>query len=364
MKKIAVVAIHPLYDNRVAKHIETLVKNGYAVEYINVSDSDGFPIDGVKITQLRLPFTTHNPLHFLKTWNFIRKSLKKSKPDIVHCHDLYLLPAIAAYKGSKNVFDRHERYEIINSLLAKLFTKYEAMCIKKLHGAVYTVEAEDEHLKKIGYKNMACVPNYQKANSFAEIEATEVPEGFKKLLYIGSLSNYDRNMDLLFDLFERAMSLRKDLLCVVGGKTADPAINEKIAHLEKAYPEQFSYLGYCSHNLVVAETKSADISILPFRDMPNTRNSSPNKVYECLLGGTIFVGVGEFALGKELVDTNSGKVFPFDTDCDTLLESVCALLDNEDELSIMKANALEVGAKYTWESIEQRYIEIYNSILE
>ena len=40
MDKIVVISVHPLFDNRIAKHLRTLLKYHYDVTYLNSSDSE------------------------------------------------------------------------------------------------------------------------------------------------------------------------------------------------------------------------------------------------------------------------------------------------------------------------------------
>lgn len=357
--KVAVVSIHPLNDNRITRHLTTLVNaKQYDVDYINVSNSTGFPVDGVKLIHEDIQFSTHNIISVIKTWKFIRNRLLEKKYDVVHCHDLYLLPPVVITKAKYIVFDRHERFEIINSFLAKLFCMYEKKNISKIDAAVYTVENEKDFLLNIGYKNIAYIPNYQSKKSFCLAESME--EDKIKLLYIGSLSNYDRNIDLLLKIYEFALEHSPSVYCVLGGKTEDQSINEKISYLSTLYPDRFNYIGYCSHERVIRETVNADISFLLFRDFPNTRNSSPNKLYECLLGGCAFVGLGQFIIGKEIAEVNAGLIFDFSASEDTVVNAVIRLIDNKDEILRMKKSAKIIGQQYTWESIEERYIELYN----
>ncbi|MEG1935189.1 MAG: hypothetical protein RR141_04285, partial [Rikenellaceae bacterium] len=275
-------------------------------------------------------------------------------------------PAVISISKKKVLFDRHERFEIIESLLARLFIAFEKIFIRGLSACAYTVEAEKEYLKKIGYKHLAYVPNFQSEKTFAKAQSDLRRTGNEQrhLVYIGSLSNYDRNITLLLDVFEQAMDARNDIRCTLGGKASDATIIQRIEALQRKHPERFEFLGYCTHDIVVQKSIESDIGFLFFRDFPNTRYSSPNKLYEYLLSGTIFVGVGKFILENEIVENGAGFIFDFDTECNELLKTIFSLCDDIERLNQMKQNAIKLGGNYTWEHVENRYIELYQAMLQ
>lgn len=359
--KVAVVSIHPLNDNRIARHIKTLLSNNIEVEYVNVSKGTKFPFDNVKVHNLELTFNTHNMWSIIKTWKYVKETLKSLSFDVIHVHDLYLLPAVTGIKKPV-IFDRHERFEIIDSVLAKMFSKYERIKIKKLDACVYTVDGEEKYLTQIGYRNTALIPNYQSQKAFEQLEE-ETDRSIRTLLYIGSLSNYDRNIELMLDVFEKVLECEQNTRCILGGKICNDVIEKEIDMLQKKYPDRFIFLGFCKHEDVIAHTLKADFGFLFFRDFPNTRYSSPNKLYEYLLGKTIFIGVGQFILEKEIVEEQAGFIYPYDTKAEVIARCIVDLLHDPEKMEWMKSNAFSIGKRYTWESVEGRYVELYKKVL-
>lgn len=359
--KVAVVSIHPLNDNRIARHIKTLLSNEIEVEYVNVSKGTKFPLDYVKVHSLEMTFNTHDPISILKTWKYIKSALKKLSFDIIHVHDLYLLPAVTGI-GKPVVFDRHERFEIIDSVLAKMFSLYERNKIKKLDACVYTVDGEEKYLTQIGYKNMALIPNYQSQKAFEKLEENG-NRNIRTLLYIGSLSNYDRNIELTMEVFKNVLEREQNTKCILGGEICDEVIEMKVKELQERFPDRFSFLGFCKHEDVIALTLKADFGFLFFRDFPNTRYSSPNKLYEYMLGKTIFIGVGQFILEKEIVEEQAGYIYRYEVDAEVIASGIADLIHDPEKLERMKENAYTIGKRYTWESVEGRYAELYKKVL-
>ena len=359
--KVTVVSLHPLNDNRIYHFIRSLIRCNVKINYINVSKTK-YSLDvQFPITQLDYNLNTHNPFSFFKTWRFVRREVKKSEGDIIHVHDLYLLPAVLGIKGKKVVFDRHERFEIIPSFLAKFFSWYERINISRITGCVYTVENEEEYLKNIGYKHLACIPNYQSVEDFDKFSVYAVPSETINVVYIGSLSNVDRNIDLILEVYDRLLSEHSNVKCILGGKTSDAFVSDSIRVLTEKY-KNFDYIGVCSHDDVIKYTMGSDVGLLFFRETPNTKCSSSNKLYEYLLGGTFFVGVGEFCLQDEILSKEAGIVFPYETNAATICCELNKIISNKADLQKKKKAAKEIGEMYIWENVCDRYMTMYNEI--
>ncbi|EOT2902266.1 glycosyltransferase [Clostridium perfringens] len=366
--KILLLSIHPLIDNRINKHIGTLLKNGYCIEYINVSEDNISNLGlerKIKLENINKNFDLHKPFSIMKIYKDIKKYIKNSDAKIVHIHDIFLLPLVPYIRrsGKKVVFDKHESFEKINAVSAKVITFYERIIAKKIDGIVYTADQQLNFIKKNKYKRYIQVPNYQEISKYSSIKISKKNKENFTVVYIGSLSTKDRDILLLLNVFENLIYKNKSINCILGGKIFHDEVKSKVIDLSNKYKENFKYLGVIPYDEVVKINKKADIGLLFFKDDPNTYNSSSNKLYEYLLSGTIFIGVGKFILGDEIKESNAGNIFDFDTREEKISEYILNIIRNENKLNEMKKNAYNLGVNYTWESIEKRYINLYEEIL-
>lgn len=77
--KILLLSIHPLIDNRINKHIGTLLKNGYCIEYINVSEDNISNLGlerKIKLENINKNFDLHKPFSIMKIYKDLNCNIK------------------------------------------------------------------------------------------------------------------------------------------------------------------------------------------------------------------------------------------------------------------------------------------------
>lgn len=366
--KVQIFSIHPLIDNRINKHINTLLKNDYEVEYVNVSDMNKcnfIHLSNVKLTLYKKWFNNRSIINMISIYTFMLKELFRSDSNIVHIHDTYLLPLLLVAKimGKKTVYDKHEIIEKSKGIYSILFTLFEKIFGRFIDAIVYVTQQQEPFIDRANYKYSVHIPNYQSIKDYNIKEFTPTYGEYTTLVYIGSLSEKDRRTLLMLDVFEKCMKGSKNIKCVLGGKIAQIEIEERKEFLEKNYPTQFKYLGYISYEKVIEETKKADVGLLFFKDDPITHYSSCNKLYEYLMCGLVFVGVGKFILEEEIKRLGAGRIFDFETSSDEISNYVLDLIINKEELLKIRCVSYELGMNYSWESIENRYLELYDVLM-
>ena len=363
--KIQVFSIHPLFDNRINRHLTTLLKNNHQVEYINVSKSNKREFElGTKVIlhHINEPFVKSNFKGVIKAWFILHKYLMKGNADIVHIHDALLIPLLyyAKKMNINTVYDKHESYETMGGINARIGTIFEKIFIKYIDSVVYVNEQQRKYIDNMGYKLTRMIPNYQSTETY-NIEKKQTDDDKRiQIIYIGSLKETDRNILLMLDIMDEVMDNCPNIKFIVGGSTDNKQISNKILYLSHKF-NGFEYKGVMKYSDVIDTTVNSDIGLLFAKDCPNNQASSPNKIYEYMVSGVALVGMGNFMHANE-INEYAGKIFSFNTERNEISSYIISLIKDIEQLNRFKENANIMGKKYTWESVEGRYQEIYETI--
>lgn len=363
--KIKVFSTHDLFDNRIKRHLTTLINNHYHVEYVNSSISDVKEFEcgaSIKLHYINEPFIKSNLRGVIKALCLMCMNIFKNNADVVHVHDPLLIPLLlfAKLRRMKTVYDKHESYEVIPDLNSRVSTVFEKIFIHCIDGVIYVNEQQRSYLDKLGYRHKRMIPNYQSAATY-NIDKSRTVDDYIYVTYIGSLQEEDRNINLMLDVMHAVMKKCANVKFILGGSTTDETVNRKIVNLSKLF-DRFMYKGFVKYSEVVSITVNSDIGIYFAKDLPNNKLSSPNKIYEYMIAGVALVGMGTFTHADE-IDGYAGKIFNFNAVQEDIVSYIATLANDTKCLVRLKENAKVIGNKYTWESVDGRYKEMYEVLM-
>lgn len=362
--KIQVFSIHPLVDNRINRHIKTLLKSKYTVEYVNASRSkeQDFELKSqLVLHHIDEPFIKTNLKGVISAWHSMRIYLKKGNADIIHIHDPLLIPLFYYAKklNKGTVYDKHESYEKIKGINARIGALFERIFIRYIDGIVYVNEQQRLYLDNITKKNKLMIPNYQSLEAYS-VQKNRSDDNILQIIYIGCLAETTRNIMLMLDVMNEVLERCHNVKFIVGGANNDEIIKNKMQYLSNKF-SNFEYKGAMKYSDVIETTVNSDIGLFFAKDIPNNQHSSPNKIYEYMIAGIPLVGMGNFMHADE-IDGYAGKVFNFNVNRDEIVAYLISLIQNPNKIKYFKENAHNFGNKYTWESVEERYKEMYDVI--
>lgn len=361
--KILVISSHPLQDNRISKMLKTIQKADNEVIYVNISLEQSVSagwFEGISIITVKADFSKKYLFKDAYILLKILKLIKKEKPNVVHVHDPYFIPVFKTAKkhGAITVFDKHEAYEVIEGFAGKSGAWCEKIYSKYIDGIVYVSQMQEKYLEKFNYKSMKCIPNYQSEEAFSK--AMNVSHKGIRLFYAGDLSDVTRNSSLMLELVNRVLQEFPDVYCTIAGKTRDKQIENKINEMQKNL-SNFHYEEYLLYDKVIFETRKADIGLYLTKYDKNNIGSSPNKINEYLMAGIAVFAQGRFS-DWNLIDGQAGKVFDYDANIEEMYYELSSMIKNSNTIDAMKKRSKELGKSRTWESIENRYLELYSEL--
>jgi len=366
-RRVSVLSVHPLVDTRIRNQLITLIDHRYVVTYINWSnigclDSADRGSTVKLIRKEKSPIIGLNFLTYLEMLLWFVVRTVQSKPDIVHIHDIILLPIILPvkiFRKCKFVFDVHERFlkdktsrRYYYRFLLEFFSPF-------LDGYVAVSESTSLKVKKPN----EIIANYQRR---ADYSLENSPRKHINVIYFGSLSQSDRDIDLLLHLANALLSEFKYVRFELGGILHGNDVSnyvEKINGLCKRYPHGFIWHGVMSRADVIKKTCTADIGLLflkPF--VENFVGGSPHKIFEYLTAGAAIFATEGFARSSEITQSGAGMLFAAGTSPDVVERRMFEVIKDPEKLYRMKEASKRLGYQYSWESVEDRYLRLYSHI--
>jgi len=381
---------HQFDDNRISKHIRSISGSCevFRVNYNFYRDREhqiGSPGKDVviNITPTSGPYL--NGLLFTLKVIFGRKgreledvllenSIDLADDVIFHVHDPYLL-GLAKKMGkrfprSRIVYDRHEYYETWkNRLGISVPGLLERMYGKEVDEIVFVSRAVSTLPKVFAGKKVTVIPNYPESKRFDRDSALRKIEvsvsGDVVAVYFGVLNlGFDRDIDLMFKIMRYVMQARQDVRFEVAGRVYDTGVKDIIGSMTKEFGERMKYLGEIPFSDVVTRTTRAHLGFFLLRpESPmwsEERPTSPNKVYEFLLSGTVPV-VRANLDDKETIE-GCALSFGKDAGSEEISGAILELIEDRQNLRTLMERCLDVSTDFSWENVSGRYLECYERL--
>jgi len=131
--------------------------------------------------------------------------------------------------------------------------------------------------------------------------------------------------------------------------------------LSQKYPGRFHYLGYTSRSDVTLITQNAHIGFFLLRpDAPYWVKCSSNKIFEYLSCGVIPIIRADCCYSDDLASCS--LLYDKTTSEDDIIKGVRELVDKPGLVKDMMAKAFSLHTKFSFESVQQRYLQLYHSL--
>lgn len=374
-------------DIRVEREIKTLSENGFEVGIIcNQFVKKLDPIFSFcSIFRLKAIFNStrlNKILNFPFFLNprFIAKTIKvylNFKPDIIHAHDLPMVPLALLLKWFYKVpviFDMHESYPdalvafkkkgFINYLFKnpKLAKVLENYCLKIVDEIIVVIEDHKERLIRRGIQGekISVVSNTVDIEIFKQLSPD--PNIQKKyngktiLLYTGGVSP-DRGLEVPVKSLLILKEHIPDILLLIIGDGGYIKTLKNIARQESV--EEFvQFINWPGHNQLGTYLDIANICIIPQPSNDYINSGIPNKFFEYMSQGKPVLAASQ-PMERIITETSCGEVFQSENHDDfakkIIKMSQSDVLYGENGLNAVKD-------KYNWEIDASHLVDLYKSI--
>ncbi len=379
-KDVINVHIYPspiITEARIFKETKTLIAFGLVqkIHVLGISKPDlkntQKLTDSITINRIDTYFKNTDINKVKRYLSFIEFFIKlifkapKYKPSIVNCHSIHVLPAGAILKiitGCKLVYDAHELETEVTGAkgILKFFAKYlERVCVFFVDEIIVVNESISDFYKKIyPKKNVTAIyllPEKDKEKKVTNNilrDKFSIPSDHIIFIFQGYLTVAKGALEVL-NTFKK-LSSNQHIIFLGNGP-----LTEEIILSSEQYPN-IHYHPMVSSEELLDYTQCADVGIAIVQ---NTSLSyyyiSPNKLFEYLIAGISIIASDLPEMRKVINETNSGWLIePTSGNLFNLIQSI-----RKEDIDLKKSNITTIDKKYSWESEKQKYIPIYNRLL-
>jgi glycosyltransferase involved in cell wall biosynthesis len=370
MRKICHISTaHPPTDDRIFyKECISLEKNGFVVYFIVPSQAEE-SVRNIKIVPLPI-FKNRFKRIILGTYKTYQLA-KKIDAAIYHFHDPELIPLGLKLKlsGKKVIYDVHELvyYQLENKkwlgkmvkIIQWIYLQFEKRAVKKLDGIIL---AEDGYMDyflsrySIYKTKFQLIRNYSILSLIDLTVPANLNEDRQKLIYMGGLSQIRGIKEII-----QALELMKNPpVFLLFGRWEDPGYQSECINL--AGWKFVNYLGFRKLEEIYPYLKVSDLTIAMLYPIKNYLTSLPVKAFEYMAMEKPMI-LSDFPYWKEIFGKCAVFANPYNpTD---IAEKIQTLLNDKSLRKELGENGRRaVVEKYSWESEEQRLLDLYNRVLE
>ncbi|MCG3216510.1 MAG: glycosyltransferase family 4 protein [Candidatus Heimdallarchaeota archaeon] len=368
-------------DVRVEKEARYLVNEGHKVTIIATNPSGDLPEeeerDGYLIT--RIPIRRKLFFKYFEFWKKARRIVGKKKYDIIHLHDLNILPLASKLADNCKIliYDSHENFpeqmsETFGFSALWIYTLLEKYYIKKVHGIITAAATVTDTLKRKYNQESIWVSNYPSKIDVDKAHQKEIIQEFIKsdkfrVVHFGVMySNlgYTQTVEAVNILKTMIDSSKIEFLIIGSGPALEP-MKEMIEN--KNLNEYFRVTGWMDYLDALSILRTCDLGLILLQPGKNNFLRMPNRLYDYCSSGVPFLGSDFEGLKLATKEAENIGLLIDATSPEEIANSIFTLYSNETDLKGMKSAAKQSYIeKFNWEAettkIVQKYLESFQKV--
>jgi glycosyltransferase involved in cell wall biosynthesis len=373
--RIAIVtSIHPDYDPRIWKHAVSLANRGYEIHLIcpwPERPENTLP-NLVFLNFKRVKLRILRP--FLVPVRVLAKLLPVlSKVDIVHFHDLDLLPWLAIVSARKPVvYDIHENYPdemLVRHWIPDLlrWPLYHAVKIGQnmfariIHNAVIVAPSQLSDLE-VDKLRIVEIPNYVSVDL---LNTHLVPYRKRPQAVIFTGGHYKENGSFLIVEIAAELKSRGRSIPFILTDRADPSTRRDLdrAISERGLSKLVRFVPSVPSDRINEILSLGSIGIAPNLRVPKQVKAIPTKIFEYMAASMPIVASDLPYIRRFVGEANAG-ILADPEKKSSFVDAILTLLEDEDLGSELGANGRRaIREHYNWEKEVPKLMEFYDSIV-
>ncbi len=368
-------------DVRVEKEARYLANTGHNVTIIGTNPRGDLPNEEKRdgYTIKRVPSSKKLFFKYFEFWKNVRKLVNKQQFDIVHLHDLNVLPlATRLRKNTKIIiYDSHENFpeqmsETFGFPALWGYSIVERYYLKRVHGVITAGITYSENLKKKYKTDSIWIANYPSTVDINLAHKKEIPKDYQtgqkfRVVHFGVMySNlgYDKTVEAVKLLSQNLKPSEIQFLIMGSGASLEP-MKELIE--ENNLSEYFKVTGWMDYHEALSIMRSCDIGLILFQPGKNNFLRIPNRLYEFCSAGVPFIGSNFEGLRRSVVNREELGILINPTSPREIADAILTVYNDKEKLNKMKKIASDAyKEQFNWESeipkIEQKYLESFSKL--
>jgi len=351
---------------RAYNEARALVENGYAATVLAWDRSGkSRPVevrDGIRIERIHVPAPDTSGLksmpNFLGYAARVVSHLKKRRFDVIHCHNLQLLPLAICLKKMKRaalVFDSCE-------------PDYFALYPERLHGTVAFLEKhfvnradavfvhneyQVQKYREAGHKAVSLIGSYPRLDMVGQVDAAPSRNGKVVIGRIGSIYR-DNGIEGFRVLLDRTDKVE----LLLAGRVFD-AYQDEFARLVRGMEKQVTVLGAFDASQMPRLYARIDISIMVYRRSLWFQNITPTKFFDSLAYGVPVI-VSDMGGLKEIIAAYDCGLVVDEQNPEEVADAMETMINSPERRRRMGlAGARAVREKFNWDLMREDLLKTY-----
>jgi glycosyltransferase involved in cell wall biosynthesis len=356
------------YERRIQNQADCASKAGNSICIVALGIPGDVPYekkDEYTLHRIFIPFHSGGPLKFL---HFNLKLLVfgfRKKLQIIHCHDLWVLPAAAILvfiKRCKLIYDAHEYYaglEIFrhHKIRKKLWMITESLIV----GKVDVLLTVSEPLAMLYKKRYARLKRIEVIRNLPLKE--KIPDNIEKLLPLSDsrksilYQGHFRPGRGLLNLIKSLHYVENAHLFLIGGGEMESELRLLVE--DNALQEKVTFMGYIPTAKLIQTSRCADLGLVLFE--PTSLNYSyalPNKFFEYIMAGLPVLAsniktfedyINKYEIGLTVDPSNVQEI----------AKKIMTMISDDTQMRIWQQKAVKASEELNWESEAIKMNKIY-----
>ena len=330
-------------------------------------------LDGVKVERVRVSSSEmRGPLQGFFLIAFWIKTFFKlvfRRVDVVHCHNLDVLPlgyALKIFKGASLVFDAHEpdyyalwpdRYKPLLGVINFV----ERFFAKRSDSVIVTNDYQQRKFKEIGVEAVQIIGNYPVEDLIVK---KIVPEKFrrKKLAFgrIGTIYD-DVGIEESAEAFALCDFKGADVSLFLAGRVVD-TYKSRLESILAPLVDKVELYGAYKAMMMPELYDKIDVSLMLYRKTDWFVHITPTKFYDSIANGVPVIMTDIGGLGDVIKEYKCGIVVD-ENDLKGVREAMETLAADVELREGMARNALKLAQdEYNWQRMEEKLDSIYKAL--
>lgn len=358
-------------ERRVLNQAHTAVRHGYSVRILGLK-TPGVPreetVQGIPVQRIAIKQWQGGMRKFL-SFNFrLFLTLLRGEYDVVHAHDLWVLPGVVAsrwFHRKPVIFDAHEFYRGLEIFRRKKFSGWVWRMVERLLlprvDALIAINSHQARLYRELYPHIPEPVVLMNLPSREEITrlSGDVPFARRKreIIFQGILKP-GRGLLQAIDALQQ---IPDGILRIVGDGELREAIQQRIN--SRRLQERVQLVGQIPSRELIPQSARARAGLVLFEPTNlNYRFASPNKFFEYVMAGTPLIA-SDIPTFREFLKQHPVGILVNPRQPQEIAAAMRRLLTNRKEWEQYHQACLRARQEWNWENQESRLVELYRRLL-